>query len=262
MTKSIYTPLSGAIAQERVLEMIANNLANVNTVGFKGDRVSFTVLEPEPEKNYANPLPPANYKVSAEQMMYLKGNEISYVGVADQVRDLAQGAAIETKNPADIMIEGSGMLAVNTPDGIRYTRNGSLSISRDGLLVSKEGMPILGEKGNIAIGASSFQINDSGEIWQNNQMIDRIALYEFDDDTMLERAGTNLFYYGGPEEAMQQVKFASVRQGYLEGSNVNAIKNITDMIIAHRSYEAYQKAVKNYDSMMERSSNSIGEVRG
>jgi flagellar basal-body rod protein FlgF len=129
-------------------------------------------------------------------------------------------------------------------------------------LVTKEGMPVLGEKGNIALGAASFQINDSGEIWQNNQMIDRIALYEFDDDTMLERAGTNLFFYGGPEEARQQVKFANVRQGYLEGSNVNAIKNITDMIIAHRSYEAYQKAVKNYDSMMEKSSNSIGEVRG
>jgi flagellar basal-body rod protein FlgF len=262
MTKSIYTPLSGAIAQERVLEMIANNLANVNTVGFKGDRVSFTVLEPEPEKNYANPLPPANYKVSVEQMMHLKGNEISYVGVADQVRDQAQGAAIETKNPTDIMIEGSGMLGVNTPDGIRYTRNGSLAVSKDGLLVTKEGMPVLGEKGNIALGAATFQINDSGEVWQNNKMVDRIALYEFDDDTMLERAGTNLFFYGGPDEARQQVKFANVRQGYLEGSNVNAIKNITDMIIAHRSYEAYQKAVKNYDSMMEKSSNTIGEVRG
>jgi flagellar basal-body rod protein FlgG len=262
MMKSIYTPLSGAVAQERVLEMIANNLANANTVGFKGDRVTFTMLEPEPEKNYANPLPPANYKISAEQLMHLKGNDVFYVGVADQVRDQAQGPAIETKNPTDIMIEGKGMLAVNTPDGMRYTRNGSLSVSRDGILVTKEGMPVLGEKGNIALGAAQFQINDSGEVWQGGQMVDRIALYEFDDDTMLERAGTNLLFYGGPEEARHQVRFPSMRQGYLEGSNVNAIKNITDMIIAHRSYEAYQKAVKNYDQMMEKSSNTIGEVRG
>lgn len=262
MMMSIYTPLSGAIAQERVLEMIANNLANVNTVGFKGDRVTFTSIEPEPEKNYANPLPPANYKISPEKLLNQIGNEIYYVGVADQIRDPAQGHPIETKNPTDLMIEGDGMLAVNTPDGMRYTRNGSLAVSRDGLLGSKDGMPIMGEKGNIPLGAAAFEINNSGEVWQGEQMIDRIALYQFDDDTMLERTGDNLFHYGGPDEARQQVKFGNVRQGYLESSNVNAIKNITDMIVAHRSYEAYQKAVKNFDSMMEKSSNTIGEVRG
>ena len=131
MLKNIYSPLSGAIAQERVLETIANNMANMNTVGFKGDRVSFTLLEAEPEKNYNSPLPPANYKVDVEQLMNIRGNEMAYVGIADVMRDETQGPAIATGNPTDIMIEGEGLLGVNTPDGMRYTRNGSLSVSRE-----------------------------------------------------------------------------------------------------------------------------------
>lgn len=261
MVKSIYTPMSGALAQERVLELIANNLANANTVGFKGDRVTFTLLEPEPEKHYRDPLPPANFKVGVEQLMNLRGNEIAYVGVADVVRDGAQGPAIDTKNPTDLMIEGDGMLGVHTPDGIRYTRNGSLGLTRDGVLVSKEGHPVLGEKGDIVVRAGAFSVNDKGEVWQDGQMIDRLQLYVFDDEAGLERAGLNLFHYGGPEEGRRVVANPQVRQGFLEGSNVNAIKNLTDMIIAHRSYEAYQKAVSNYDQIMQKSSNSIGDVR-
>lgn len=261
MLKSIYTPMSGALAQERVLELIANNLANLNTTGFKGDRVTFTLLEPEPNKNYESPLPPANFKVGMEQLQNLRGNEIAYVGIADVTRDAAQGPAIDTKNPTDIMIEGDGMLAVHTPDGTRYTRNGSLGVTRDGVLVSKEGHPVLGEKGDIVVRGGAFQVNDRGEIWQDGQMIDRLQLHVFDSDKALERTGFNLFHYGGPPEGVRVVANPSVRQGFLEGSNVNAIKNLTDMIVAHRSYEAYQKAVANYDQIMQKSSNSIGDVR-
>lgn len=261
MVKSIYTPMSGALAQERVLELIANNLANANTVGFKGDRVSFTLLEPEPEKHYQDPLPPANYKVGIEELMNIHGNEIAYVGVGEVQRDPTQGPAIDTKNPTDLMIEGDGMLGVHTPDGVRYTRNGALGLTRDGVLVSKEGHPVMGEKGDIVVRQGAFMVNDKGEIWQDGQMVDRLQLYVFDDEAGLERSGMNLFHYGGPDESRRVVANPQVRQGFLEGSNVNAIKNLTDMIIAHRSYEAYQKAVSNYDQIMQKSSNTIGDVR-
>jgi flagellar basal-body rod protein FlgG len=261
MEKSIYTPLSGALAQERVLDMIANNMANLNTVGFKGDRVTFALLEAEPEKNYSDPLPPANYKVGVEQLMHLKGNDILHVGVADMHRDNSQGPAIQTHNETDVMIEGDGMLAVQTPDGVRYTRNGALQLNRDGVLVTSEGHPVQGEKGDIVLHGRVFDLNERGEIWQDGHMVDRLQLYRFEDDKALERAGLNLFYYGGTPEGRKIVTDSTVRQGWLEGSNVNAIKNLTDMIIAHRSYEAYQKAVSNYDNMMQKSSNTIGEVR-
>jgi flagellar basal-body rod protein FlgF len=159
------------------------------------------------------------------------------------------------------MIEGDGMFAVHTPEGVRYTRNGSFAVSRDGVLASKDGFPVMGEKGDILVRAGEFRVNDSGEVWQDKHLVDRIQLFRFNDDQALERTGNNLFLYGGTPEGLQTVTRPQMRQGYLEGSNVNAIKNLTDMIIAHRSYEAYQKAVNDYDQMMQKSNNTIGEIR-
>jgi len=262
MLKSIYTPLSGAIAQERVLEIIANNLANVNTVGFKGDGVTFKLLEAEPEKNYNTPLPPANFKISMEDILPLRGNEMLYVGVAGVERDLAQGPAIETKNPTDFMIEGDGMFAVNTQEGVRYSRSGALGLSPDGILMTQAGHPVLGEKGTITLRANAFEVNARGEIYQDGQLVDRLQLHKFADDSQLERTGNNYFFFGGPPEQRSLAESPAIRQGFLEGSNVNAIKNLTAMITAHRSFEAYQKAMSNYDKMMDKSSNQIGEIRG
>ena len=261
MLKNIYSPLSGALAQERVLEMIANNLANLNTTGFKGDRVTFTLLEAEPEKNYQNPLPPANYKVGMEQLLWLKGNEMAYVGVADVQRDMQQGPSIQTHNELDLMIEGDGMFQVQTEDGPRYTRNGSFTLSPDGVLTTQSGHPVMGEKGDIVLRSGAFQVNDQGEIYQDKKLVDRLALYRVDGQADLEREGMNYYYYGGTDEGLKRVTQVNVRQGYLEGSNVNAIKDLTNMIIAHRSYEAYQKAVSNFDKMMDKSSNQLGNVR-
>lgn len=261
MLKAIYTPMSGALAQEKVLEIIANNLANMNTVGFKGDNVTFKLLEPEPEKNYKSPLPPANYKINMDEVYPLKGNDIAYVGVAGVHRDENQGPALQTGNDTDVMIEGEGMLAVNTQDGMRYTRSGQLSVGPNGMLMTAAGHPVLGEKGTIALHAGKFEINHRGEIYQNDQLVDRLQLFSFDEPTSLERVGFNLWNYTGTDEGRELMKDPAVKQGYLEGSNVNAIKNLTSMIIAHRSYEAYQKAVSNYDKMMEISNNQLGSVR-
>jgi flagellar basal-body rod protein FlgF len=261
MQKSIYTPLSGALAQEKVMEIIANNLANVNTNGFKGDRVTFKLLESEPEQNYKNPLPPANYKIDFENLQHLKGNTIGYVGVAEVSKDNSQGTSIKTGNKTDLMIEGEGVFKVMTPDGQRFTRTGNFSVNRDGIIVTKQGHPVMGEKGDIAIRGASFEINNIGEVIQDGEMVDRIQLFKFADDKQLERVGNNYLFYGGADEGVSKIDMPQVRQGYLEGSNVNAIKNITSMIVSHRSYEAYNKAIKNFDSMMEKSSNRIGEVR-
>lgn len=261
MLKAIYSPTSGALAQEKVLEIIANNLANVNTVGFKGDSVTFKLLEPEPEKNYKSPLPPANYKISMDDVFPLKGNDIAYVGIAGVHRDETQGPAMQTGNDTDMMIEGEGLFAVNTPDGVRYTRNGQLSVGPDGVLMTNAGFPIVGEKGSIVLKAGKFEVNHRGEVYQNNQLVDRLQLYSFEDSTALERTGFNLWHYSGPDDGRELMQDPAVRQGFLEGSNVNAIKSLTSMIIAHRSYEAYQKAVSNYDKMMEISNNQLGSVR-
>jgi flagellar basal-body rod protein FlgF len=261
MQKSIYTPVSGALAQERVLEMIANNLANVNTTGFKGDRVSFERLVSEPMKHYASPLPPANYKVDLNKIGPLVGNEVAYVGISDVSRDTAQGPSVQTHNASDLMIEGDGYFVVNTHDGERLTRSGSLNINSQGILVSKQGDPIMGRNGAIKLASGKFEVNQIGEVIQGNQLIDQVRVVVPANEAELQRVGNNLYTHNGSAESLQEEQFPQVKQGYLEGSNVNAIRNMTAMILAHRSYEAYQKAVSNYDQIMEKSSNSIGDIR-
>lgn len=261
MLKALYSPMSGAIAQERVLDIIANNLANVNTVGFKGDSVTFKLLTPEPDKNYLSPLPPANYKQDLKDVMPFKGNDIAYVGIAGIHRDESQGPAIKTDNKTDLMLEGPGMFSVNTSEGVRYTRSGQFSVSPEGLLVTPAGHPVLGEKGTIPIAHGSIEVNHRGEVYQNEQLVDRIIVSQFNGQENLERVGLNLWSFNGPDSDRLQGGSTNVMQGFLEGSNVNAIKNLTSMIVAHRSYEAYQKAVSNYDKMMEISNNQLGAVR-
>jgi flagellar basal-body rod protein FlgG len=261
MVKSIYTPLSGANAQERVLEIIANNLANVNTTGFKRDSVTFTLLEPEPEAHYSDPLPAANFKLDIDDVLPLRGNEISYVGVAGVHRDMAQGPAMRTDNPTDIMIEGEGFFTVQTDQGTRLTRNGSFTMNREGVLVTKEGFPVLGEKGDIMLRGNAFSINDRGEVWQDNKLVDRLLVHRVTDADQLERTGLSYYHVENNEGQLKKIDQPQMRQGFLEGSNVNAIKDLTNLILAHRFYEAYQKSVQNFDSMMEKSSNSIGVVR-
>lgn len=261
MLNNLYSPLSGALSQEKVMEIIANNLANLNTTAFKGDNVSFTLLEPEPYKSYKDPLPPANYKVDMEKVEPLHGNEMAYVGVADVVRDTTQGPALITNNPLDMMIDGEGYFTVNTAEGQRYTRAGNFTLNPDGALVTKSGDPVLGEKGLIYLRSNQFDVNAKGEIYQDGQLVDRLQVVRFADEKLLQRVGQNLFFNEENQAGMEKLKFAGVSQGQLEGSNVNAIRNLSAMIIAHRSYEAYQKAVSNYDQMMDKSSNSIGVVR-
>ena len=101
MLNNIYVPVAGALAQERALEAIANNLANVNTVGYKADNVAFSLLAPEPHKNYPSDIPPANFKEDMKDVFPLRGNEMAYVAMAEMERDFAQGPAMNTQNKYD-----------------------------------------------------------------------------------------------------------------------------------------------------------------
>ncbi|MBP9707457.1 MAG: flagellar basal-body rod protein FlgF [Oligoflexales bacterium] len=262
MVKSIYTPLSGALAQERALEIVANNLANVNTSGFKAEKITFKKLISEPEKNYTSPLPPANYKISLEDIMPLRGNEVDYVGIDKVYTDMTKGPERVTNNPMDFMIDGQGFFKVHTHQGERLTRDGSFSLDTNGVLVNKDGHAVLGERGNIFLYGQDFKVNQNGEVYQDGRLIDRILVVDVADTTQLEKQGGNLYFYGGPEQDLSRIDIPTVIQGSIEGSNVNAIENLTQMIVAHRSYEAYTKALKNYDSMMEKSNNEIGRIQG
>ncbi len=261
MLNNIFTPLSGSLAQEKYLDIIANNLANINTVGFKEEEVGFKLLDPEPQ-TYVEPLPEDNYSISLDEVMPLKGNDMGYVGVSGVSRNDGQGSPIETRNPMDLMIDGEGYFSIHTANGTRFTRNGSFSVNADGALVDKFGNPVLGEGGNIFLSSSKVTINNHGEVYQNDELVDRILIHTVKEKQFLEKLGENYFLYNGPEDEISRIELPQVQQGFLESSNVNAVKNLTKMILAHRSFEAYQKAIKNYDSMMEKSHNTLASSRG
>lgn len=260
MLKNIYGPLSGGVGQEKVLEILANNIANAGTTAFKEEQVSFSALEADPWPNYASPLPPAPFKVDMREVFPLRGNEMGYTALANVSTSHVQGGLRQTSNPLDVAVQGDGFFAINTPFGERFTRDGSFSLTPEGTLVTKTGQLVLGENGAITgLSEGDVKILPGGEVYAGDRFIDKLKVVAFEDSGLLQKLGANLFVHDGPPEN-QRPQNGEVSQGYLESSNVNPMRNLTNMIVAQRTYEALQKAVKSHDETMAQS-NRVGEVQ-
>jgi flagellar basal-body rod protein FlgG len=260
MLRNVYAPLSAGVGQERLLEILANNMANANTTGYKEDQVSFRGLEADPWPNYENPLPPAPFKMDMQEVYPLHGNEMGYVSVADVRTDYSQGSLRRTDNPLDLAMQGDGFFAVMTPFGERFTRDGSFTLNRDGMLTTKSGSPIQGEKGAIVgLQEGSVRILPSGEVYSGEKYIDKIKTVEFKDKSALQRLGGNLYIHDGSPQNVMPAK-GEITQGHIEVSNVNPMKNMTAMIIAHRTYEALQKTIKTHDDNLGLTSSKVGDI--
>lgn len=259
MLKNIYAPLSGGIGQERVLEILANNISNANTTAFKEEEVTFKAMDADPWGAYSNPNPPAPFKLNMKEVYPLRGNDMGYVSVSNVQTTFGQGALQKTSSSTDLAIEGNGFFSVMTSFGERFTRDGGFTISPDGMLVTKNGAAVQGENGAI-VGLSEGNLNvlPSGEVYAGEKFIDKIKVVAFNDPTVLQKLGSNLFIHDGAPENVIAPQ-GSLSQGYLESSNVNPMKNLTNMIIAHRTYEALQKAVKAHDDTLHLAANKIGE---
>jgi flagellar basal-body rod protein FlgF len=260
MLKNIYAPLSGGVAQEKVMEILSNNVANANTNAFKEEQVTFASLEANPWPNYKNPLPPAQFKLDMRDLNPLHGNEFGYAAIANVATSHQQGSLKNTGNPLDLAIQGGGFFAVQTPFGERFTRDGSFTLTPDGTLVTKSGAPVQGEKGPITgLSEGNVEVLPGGEVHLNGKLVDKLQIVEFDKKDLLQKLGDNLFVHDGPPE--NRVTFqGQVAQGSVEGSNVNPMRNLTNMIVAHRTYEALQKAIKSHDETMGMAQR-VGEVQ-
>jgi flagellar basal-body rod protein FlgG len=260
VVKNIFAPLSGGMVQERVLEILANNVANMNTTGFKEEQVTFAALEANPWPAYSSPLPPAQFKLDMRDLYPLRGNEMGYVTLSNVETSHIQGALKRTGANTDVAIQGDGFFAVSTPFGERYTRDGSFALTSDGTLINKNGATVLGERGSITgLTEGQMKILATGEVYEGEKFIDKIKTVAFSDQKLLQRLGDNMFVHDGAPENMI-TPTGELTQGFLEGSNVNPMKNMTSMIIAHRTYEALQKAVKAYDNTMQLAAQKVGEV--
>lgn len=263
-TKGIYTAVSGAIAQSQKLDTIANNLANVNTTGFKKDQQVFK----EYLTNYEKPIDAITVPrvtASIESFYDLGGGDQAFVDTKGTFTDFSQGPIKPTGNSLDIAIEGNGFLEVSTRQGVRMTRNGSFQVNAEGFLVTKEGHPVLleGDPANaearkVNVAGGTVNIADDGSVFVNNENVGRLALVSVEPQTALRKGGGSLY---GLKENLNPVvnRNAPIKlhQGFLEGSNVNVIQEMTDMIQTSRVFESTQKAIKAFDDMNGKLVNEI-----
>jgi flagellar basal-body rod protein FlgF len=240
MQASSYSALFGALTQERRLDIIANNLANVNTAGFKGDRLAFQ----DTFRRYAHDLKNPNYSVR-EQVAWPRSHVLAQPRIAERVIDLTQGPLETTGNPLDLALAGEGFFRLQTPDGEMLSRGGAFQLSPEGFVVDARGNRLLGEGGPIQIpeGTRHVVVAEDGLLSADNAPVDRIAVVAVDDPKALEHVGGALFRVDPQRGGVVPAQEVDVVQGALEKPNVEVVVEMVNMIETNRAYEAYQKII-------------------
>jgi flagellar basal-body rod protein FlgF len=228
MNSGIYTAYSGLKAQSDALEILSNNLANVNTPAFKEENAFYTYL---------------NETAGASQQNEGLNSTINRSIRVDSFINAQEGSLGATGRDLDIAIEGKGFLVVNTSRGIRYTRNGSLNLNAQSVLVASDGSPVMGDNNKpITLGPGKVAIGDKGEVFLDGARIGKMKVVSFDDLSILEKEGNSLFK-SRTDPDPEKISDARIRSGYLEQSNVNPVSSIVRMVEILRHFEAIQKSI-------------------
>ena len=236
MNNGIYAASTGLLARSQELDVAAHNLANANTTGFRGEQVSFKTQ-----------LMTASANVSTRA--------VSSYGVLGTPRtDFSQGSLQQTGNPLDLALEGQGFFAVQAPGGVQYTRNGNFHLTRDGVLVTAQGFPVLGKQGSnlgpVTLPSGNAEISSEGVISVNGDVAGELQLTDFDASVPLTAMGDA--YYSAPTAAASPASQLSVRQGSLESSNVNPVESAVGLIEIQRNAEMMQRALSTFDNQFNK----------
>jgi len=233
----MYKALSGAIAQMRKLEVASQDLANVNTSGYKGQRLAF------------------NEVLAARSPAETRSG--GFVAVGDQRTDFSQGGLQGTGNPFHLAVEGEGYFVVATPRGERYTRSGGFTLSADGTVVTPQGEPLMGEgvpiqvpNGRMIVGLDGTVQSANGEVRSANDEVGKLRIVRFLENRQVVKEGANLLRAAAVN--VEDVATPRVVQSALEQSNVSPIDSMISMITIQRQFEAYEKAMKLMDGATEK----------
>ncbi|MET0721162.1 MAG: flagellar basal-body rod protein FlgF [Tardiphaga sp.] len=244
--------LSRQMTLERQLDVVANNIANINTNGFKADKSLF--------EEYL--------RTGAHEDNFVgRDRRVSFVQDRATLRDLAPGPSEPTKNPLDVAIDGNAFLVVQTPGGERYTRDGSMQINSLGQLVTKSGNPVLGTSGPIVFQPGDKDINIAADgnitVLEGVNRIDsvrgKLRLVGFAQAQRLLKEGSNL-YAAGEGNIAQPAVNAKVNQGFVEKSNVNSVMEMTRMIDVTRAYTQISAMLQQQADMRRSAIEKLADV--
>lgn len=244
MLRGLYTSALGLMTASKNQEVTANNLANAASPGYKKDRLVTQSFADILLYRLHDPLEDKPARVG----FLSKG-----VRVSEVVTDYSRGVLSARDNPYSLAVKGEGYFVINTPQGERYTKSGDFTVSSEGLLVTADGWPVAGQRGEIRV-SGDFYINDNGVVFQNGEEADRLRVVEF--NTPLAKEGASLFYGENPQDLLNPV----ISQNLIEESNVNSIEEMVRLLEVIRSYEANQKAVQTQDSTLDKAVNEIGRL--
>ena len=232
MGNGIYSAGTGLLARTQELDVAANNLANANTSGFRGERVSFKTQLMTAATNASS-------------------RAVNTFGVLGASRtDFSQGSLEHTGSPLDLALEGSGFFAVQSPTGVQYTRDGNFHLTATGALETGQGYAVLGNSGPITLPQGDVQIGSSGVISVDGAVAGELQLVQFDPSTPLTSLGNA--YYSAPTAAATTATDSKVSQGSLESSNVNPVGGAVGLIEIQRNAEMLQRAVNTFHNDFDR----------
>lgn len=231
MDSGYYAACAGLSAQTQALDLIANNVANLNTTGYRGQQQTFQSLVASASGDFANPL---NHAI----------NNFNVLG--DSRTDLNSGNLQETGNAADVGIEGAGFFVVQSAGKPVYTRNGNFQVSTTGKLLTQAGDPVLGEQGPVTVPSGPLSISADGTVSVNGAQAGKLRLVEFASGSSPVAVGAST--YSVPDTALLPAAHSSVRQGMLESSNVNAVTAVADLLAVQRRAEMLERAMTAFYS--------------
>jgi flagellar basal-body rod protein FlgG len=239
MDQGILEISTKALVQEKRLEVLASNIANINTVGFKKDKVMFQI----PNRSEGD--------AASAALLNLPFSTVT---------DFSPGPLKHTGNPLDLALEGDGFFCVSTKQGTQYTRKGNFTLDREGMLVTQDGLQVLGEGSNkgIKIEGSEVKIDEAGNIMVDGNKVDKLRLVDFENRYELVKSGNSLFRPASEGVSGTEPEKLKIAQGSVELANVQGIQTMTEMIDVLRGYESYQKAIKFMNDATSKTINEVG----
>lgn len=255
MVRGLYIGASGMLMELRRTDVLANNLANAATNGYKRDELveedfPGLLLRRVNDSTGPGPAPPGRPPVVGR--LGLGATPV------DAVTDWAAGPLTQTGNPLDLAVLGEGLFAVQTPNGVRYTRDGAFTRNTQGLLVTEGGFPVLGERGPLQLPAGGVEVTPDGTVSVAGEKVDRLRLVRFPRGQRLTKEGNNFF--SAPAAGQPVDATTEVHQGVIERANVNTVREMIGLIASVRSYEANQKLIQMQDELLQKAVNEVGRV--